>query len=71
MTRQPLAPALPNKPRTSKRITDRQLWTRLRGVRKSLFLRGLTPDQMTDEDTGDVLRVFRMWCEDWTPKEGE
>ena len=64
----PFAPPTPNKPASSGRLTDRQFETRMRGVRKSMYVRGIRPEDMTDEDVEDVLKLFRMWCEDWTPK---
>lgn len=59
-------PTKPNRPKSSKRCTDRDLWTRLRGIRKAMALAGRAePDE---EDLADIRGVFVRWCQDWEPK---
>lgn len=58
-----------NRPKSSKRMTDRRFLTRLAGVRKAVFRRGGNPIVITGDDGDDVIRLFIQWCQDWEPRE--
>lgn len=65
----PFTPSTPNKPRTSKRMTDREFRTKLGGIRKAMAVAGRV--EPSEEDMADLRRWFVRWCEDWTPKENK
>ena len=64
MTR--FTPEKPNRPASSKRMTDRQVLTRLRGVRKAMDLAGRV--EFNEDDKADVTALVWRWFQDWEPR---
>lgn len=59
-------PPTPVRPRTSKRMTDRELRVKLGGIRKAMALAGRT--EPNADDLADLRRWFVRWCQEWEPK---